>query len=149
MTAPTTRRAFDWEAAAREFGETLDGFNALVVIGTDPVATGRAAVGIARAQATRRRVAVGDLFAESPPIQALVHTDDPHGLVDSFLYGVSISKIAYPVPDAGQLFVMPSGTEPPTYEEVLPNPRWHRFAVGFCEVGALIVLAATGRVHYF
>lgn len=142
MTAPTMRRAFDWESAAREFGETLDGFNAIVVIGTDPVATGRAAVGIARAQAARRRVAVGDLFAESPPIQDLVHTDDPHGLVDSFLYGVSISKIAYPVPDAGQLFVMPSGTEPPTYEEILPNPRWQRLAAGFREVGALIVLAA-------
>ena len=39
--------------------------------------------------------------------------DDPHGLVDSFLYGVSLSRIAYEVPDAGQLFVMPSGTEPP------------------------------------
>ena len=76
--------------------------------------TGRVAVGIARAQAGHRRVAVGDLFAESPPIQELVHTDDPHGIVDSFLYGVSLTKIAHEVPDAGQLFVMPSGTEPPT-----------------------------------
>ena len=142
MTAPPIRRAFDWEAAGREFGETLNGYNALVVIGIDPVATGRVAIGLARAQAMRRRVAVGDLFAESPPIQDLVTSDDPHGLVDSFLYGVSISRIAYAVPDAGQLFVMPSGTEPPTYEEILPNPRWHRLAAGFREVGALLVLAA-------
>jgi hypothetical protein len=112
------------------------------VIGSDPVATGRVAIGLARTQAMRRRVAVGDLFAESPPIQELVTTDDPHGLVDSFLYGVSISRIAYPVADAGQLFVMPSGTEPPTYEEILPHPRWHRLAAGFREVGALLVLAA-------
>ncbi|HET9728517.1 MAG TPA: hypothetical protein VFR41_03800 [Acidimicrobiia bacterium] len=141
MTAPRTMRSFDWEAAGRDFGESLSGYSALVVIGIDPVATGRVAIGLGRAQAAHRRVAVGDLFAESPPIQELVSTDDPHGLVDSFLYGVSLSRIAYPVPDAGQLFVMPSGTEPPTYEEILPNPRWQRLAAGFREVGALLVLA--------
>jgi hypothetical protein len=141
MSAPNTKRGFDWEAAGREFGERLGEYHAVVVIGIDPVATGSVAVGIARAQATHRRVAVGDLFAESPPIQELVHTDDPHGLVDSFLYGVSLNKIAYEVPGAGQLFVMPSGTEPPPYEEILPNPRWHRLSAGFREVSALLVLA--------
>ena len=142
MTAPAIRRGFDWDAAAREFGEGLDAYHAIVVIGSDPVATGRVAIGLARAQSSKRRVAVGDLFAESPPIQELVSTDDPHGLVDSFLYGVSISRIAYEVPDSGQLFVMPSGTEPPTYEEILPHPRWQRLAAGFREVGALLILAA-------
>jgi len=142
MTAPPVKRPFDWEAAGQDFGRTLDGYHALVVVGSDPVATGRVAVGLARAQAVHRRVALGDLFAESPPIQELVGTDDPHGLVDTFLYGVSISRIAYEVPDAGQLFVMPSGTEPPTYEEMLPHPRWHRLAAGFREVGALLILAA-------
>jgi hypothetical protein len=142
MTAPPIRRGFDWEAAAREFGEGLDGYNAIAVVGSDPVTTGHVAVGLARAQSSKRRVAVGDLFAESPPIQELVATDDPHGLVDTFLYGVSISRIAYQVPDSGQLFVMPSGTEPPTYEEILPHPRWQRLAAGFREVGALLILAA-------
>jgi hypothetical protein len=142
VTAPTIKRPFDWEAAGQEFGGALDAYSALAVIGADPVATGRVAIGLARAQAKRRRVAVGDLFAESPPIQELVSSDDPHGLVDSFLYGVSISRIAYQVPGAGQLFVMPSGTEPPTYEDVLPHPRWHRLAAGFREVGALLILAA-------
>jgi hypothetical protein len=141
VTSPPPRRGFDWERAGRELGETLDGYCALVVVGVDPVATGKVAVGLARAQAMKRRVAVGDLFAESPPIQELVTGDDPHGLVDSFLYGVSLSRIAYEVPEAGQLYVMPSGTEPPTYEEILPNPRWHRLAAGFREVGALLVLA--------
>ena len=142
MTGPTPRRGFDWESAAQALGQSLDEYHALVVIGVDPVATGRVAVALARIQAMKRRVAVGDLFAESPPIQALVTTDDPHGLVDSFLYGVSLSRIAYEVPDAGQLFVMPSGSEPPTYEEILPNPRWHRLTAGFREVGALLILAA-------
>lgn len=147
MTGPRPRRGFDWEAAGRDIGATLDALNAVVVIGLDPVATGRVAVGIGRAQASARRVAVGDLFAESPPIQELVTGDDPHGLVDSFLYGVSLSRIAYEVPDAGQLFVMPSGTEPPSYEEILPNPRWQRLAAGFREVGALLVLAAPANAE--
>lgn len=142
MTGSAPRRGFDWESASRAVGESLDDYHAIVVIGVDPVATGRVAVALARVQAAKRRVAVGDLFAESPPIQALVQSDDPHGLVDSFLYGVSLSKIAYEVPEAGQLFVMPSGTEPPNYEEMLPNPRWHRLTAGFREVGALLVLAA-------
>lgn len=142
------RRGVDWEAAGTALGESLDAYNALVVIGVDPVATGRVAIAIGRVQAMKRRVAVGDLFAESPPIQALVQTEDPHGLVDSFLYGVSLTRIAYAVPDAGQLFVMPSGTEPPDYDEILPNPRWHRLTAGFREVGALIVLAAPANAPH-
>jgi hypothetical protein len=141
-TSARPRRGTDWEAAGAALGETLDAYHALVVIGVDPVATGRVAVAIGRVQAMKRRVAVGDLFAESPPIQELVSSEDPHGLVDSFLYGVSLSRIAYAVPDAGQLFVMPSGTEPPDYDEILVNPRWHRLTAGFREVGALLLLAA-------
>ena len=141
MTLAPPKRAFDWEAAGQELGKRLAQYNALVVIGSDPVATGRVAIGLARTQAMTRRVAVGDLFAESQPIQELVQSDDPHGLVDSFLYGVSLSRIAYQVPGAGQLYVMPSGTEPPNYEDILPNPRWHRLAAGFREVKALLVLA--------
>jgi hypothetical protein len=148
MTAPSASKGFDWENAGRELGEKLGAYHAIVVIGLDPVVTGRVAVGIARAQAAHRRVAVGDLFAESQPIQDLVHGDDPHGIVDSFLYGVSLSRIAREVPGAGQLFVMPSGSEPPNYEEILPNPRWHRLAAGFREMSALLVLAApAGAPH--
>jgi hypothetical protein len=141
MTHPHARRGFDWEAAGRKLGDTLGSYCAIVVCGTDPIATGRVAVGVARGQSSFRRVAVGDLFAESPPIQQLVPTEDPHGLVDSFLYGVSLSRIAYEVPGAGQLFVMSSGTEPPDYEEMLPHPRWHRLTAGFREVGALLIVA--------
>lgn len=148
MTAPSVLKGFDWENAGRDLGEKLGAYHAIVVIGLDPVVTGRVAIGLARAQAVHRRVAVGDLFAESPPIQDLVTGDDPHGLVDSLLYGVSLTRIAREVPGAGQLFVMPSGSEPPDYDEILPNPRWHRLAAGFREVSALLVLAApAGAPH--
>jgi hypothetical protein len=36
---------------------------------------------------------------------------------------------------------MPTGTEPPDYEQMLAHPRWLRLAVSFEEVGALLVLA--------
>ena len=135
------RRPFDWEAAGEELGDTLSSYHMVIVAGLDSMTTGQVAVGIARAQSLGRRVAVGDLFAESPPIRELIETDDPHGIVDSFLYGVSLSRIAYPVPGAGQLFAMQSGTEPPVYDEILANPRWHRLCGGFREADALLVLA--------
>lgn len=141
MTAAVGRTHFDWEAEGRRLGASLETCSAIAVLGLDPVATGRVAVGIARAQCDHRRVAVGDLFGESPPIQELVSSDDPHGLVDSFVYGVSLNRVAHLVPGTEQMFVMPSGTDVPEYEEVLPNPRWRRLAHGFREVGALLVVA--------
>jgi hypothetical protein len=132
----------DWNEEGRRIGATLDAFHAIVVVGTDPVATAETALGIARVQAVHRRVALGDLIGEAPPIQALVRGDDPHGLVDSFLYGVSLSKIAQQVPDSGELFVMPTGTGPVDYEELFGQDRWRRLIAGFREVGALLILAA-------
>ena len=53
-TAVRSRRGFDWESAATVIAETLDEYNALVVVGVDPVITGRIAVAIGRAQASVR-----------------------------------------------------------------------------------------------
>ena len=138
----STTRAMDWTEEGRRIGVTLDAFHAIIVVGTDPVATAETALGIARVQAVHRRVAVGDLLGDAPPIQALVHGDDPHGLVDSFVYGVSLSKVARQVPDAGELFVMPTGTGPVDYEELFGSNRWRRLIAGFREVGALLIIAA-------
>jgi hypothetical protein len=135
-------RTIDWNEEGRRIGVTLDAFYAIVVVGTDPDATAETALGIARVQAVHRRVALGDLLGEAPPIQALVQGDDPHGLVDSFEYGVSLSKIAQQVPDAGELFVMPTGTGLVDYEELFGSDRWRRLIAGFREVGALLILAA-------
>ncbi len=140
----------DWIQQGREVGLKLDAFHAVVVVGDDVTATTEVALGIARVQAQHRKVAVGDLFGEAPVLQSLVESEDPHGLVDSFLYGVSLNKIAYPVADSGDLFVMPSGTGPIDYDELFALPRWRRLAAGFGEVGALLVLAApagAARVH--
>jgi hypothetical protein len=106
------------------------------------MATAHAAIGLGRAEAARRRVAIGDLVGDVPPLVALVADDDPHGLVDSFLYGISLSKVAHPVAGHENLFVMPTGTEPVLTEDIFRSDRWRRLASGFREVGALLLLVA-------
>jgi len=135
-----------WEAAGSRVAETIDDASAVVVLGHDPIATACVALGIARSQAQHRRVAVGDLIGDVAPIRALVTDDDPHGLTDAFLYGVSLNKIARQVDTIGNLHVLPSGSEPAVQDEVLRNDRWRRLASGFREVGALLLIAAPAAV---
>src|SRR5690348_342992 len=123
-------------------GASLDKTNLVLVLGDDPRSTALAALGVARAQAGRRRVALGDLLGDAEPIQQLLNTDDPHGLADSFVYGVSLNKIARAVPQFGELYILPSGSEVPAYEDIFTNARWRRLAAGFRETGALLVVAA-------
>ena len=138
----------DWLAEGRELGRTLDHRHAIVVVGADPMATALVALGIGRVQAERRRVAVGDLIGDAPPLYDLVPDEDVHGLVDSFMYGVSLNRVAYLVAGERELFVMPSGTSPIDYDELFLNPRWRRLASGFREVGALLVLAAPAHAPH-
>lgn len=142
MTAPATERGFDWEAAGRSLGESLNLHHAIVVAGHDPTQTGQVAVGIARAQSAHRHVTLGDLFADSPPIRTLVRDDDVHGLVEAIEYGISLGRIARPVAGASRLAVIPSGSEPPNYDDLFTNPRWARMADDFRKSASLLVLAA-------
>lgn len=137
----------DWEALGAEASTAVDTSHAILVTGTDPVAAARVAIGIGRAQSTARRVAIGDLVGDVEPLQRLVAGDDPHGIVDSFLHGVSLNKIARPVDESGMLFVMPSGTEPLVTPEIMRNERWSRLAGGFREVGALLILVAPSEAE--
>lgn len=131
-----------WEREGRDAGAGMDRLGAVVVLGRDPVAAAWVALGLARAQASRRRVAVGDLVGELAPLVQLAPGDDPHGLADSFLYGVSLNRIARAVDEPGELFILPSGTEPTDDPEIYRHPRWRRLTAGFREVGALLVLVA-------
>lgn len=135
-----------WEAAGSRVAEALDGASAVVVLGHDPIATACVALGIGRAQAKHRRVAIGDLIGDVGPLRELVTDDDPHGLTDAFLYGVSLNKIARQIDTVGNLHVLPSGSEQVVQDEVLRNDRWRRLAGGFQEVGALMLLAAPAAV---
>ena len=105
------------------------------------MAAAHVALGIGRVQARFRRVAVGDLAGDLAPLQHYVEGEAPHGIVDSFLYGVSMNRIAAPIDELGNLFVLPSGSDAVT-EEILRSPRWSKLANGFRAEGALLLLVA-------
>ena len=125
-----------------KLASSLNDSFAAVVVGRDPAAAAALALGIAQVQSKRRRVAICDLVGDVSPLQLLVKSDDPHGIVDSFQYGVSLNKIAYQVGANENLFVMPSGTEPVVDESIIRSDRWRRLSGGFREVGALLLLVA-------
>ena len=135
-----------WEAAGSSVAGALDGASAVVVLGHDPIATASVALGIARAQAAHRRVAVGDLIGDVAPIRELVTDDDPHGLTDTFLYGVSLNKIARQIDAIGNLHVLPSGSDQVVQEEILRSDRWRRLASSFHDTGALLLIAIPAAV---
>jgi hypothetical protein len=132
-----------WESAGRRVASALDGAAAVVVVGDDADTVAAVATGIARLQAFRRHVALGDLLDDSPALRALAPGDDPHGLADVFLYGVSMNRIARQADASGNLHLLPSGSGSVRQEEILASDRWRRLAGGFREEGALLLLAAT------
>lgn len=120
----------------------LGSYSAAVITSSDVLAAAHVAIGIGLAEAEHRRVAIADLVGEVEPIQSLITSDDPHGISDSFTYGVSLNKIAQPIDTTGNLFVMPSGTGSVADPTIFANSRWQRLANGFREVGALLIIVA-------
>ena len=124
--APLIATAFDWEAAGRELGAKLDRLHSVVVLGSNENDTARVALGIARQQSSKRRVAIGDLIGDVEPIQSLIASDDHHGLADVFEYGVSLDRVARRVEGADELYVLPTGAFVTDHAEILTNRRWSR-----------------------
>ncbi len=135
-------RPVAWEDAGRQIASLLGSYSAIVVTSADPVAAAHVALGIASAEARHRRAVVADLVGDLPPLRSLIKDEDPHGISDSFLYGVSLNKIGYEVEDTTNLYVMPSGTDPVIGEEIFRSARWKKLAAGFSKVGALLLLVA-------
>jgi hypothetical protein len=135
-----------WEAAGSRVADALDGAHAVVVLGHDPIATAAVALGLGRSQAKHRRVAIGDLIGDVGPLRQLVTDDDPHGLTDSFLFGVSLNRIARQIDTIGNLHILPSGTDLVVQDDILRSRRWRRLGSGFREVGALLLVVAPAAV---
>lgn len=126
------------ERAARHVAE-----RALVLVTGDSVAAAAlVALGVARAEAATRRVAVIDLAGDVPPLRELVTDEDPHGVVDTILHGVSLARVSRQVDDAGHMFVIPTGTQPPD-EFVVGHTRWQRLRATFRETHALALVVAS------
>ncbi len=134
-----------WEDEGRRLSPLLDTLSAIVVIGGDVGAAALVALGAAHAQAERRRVVIGDLVGDLDVLEALIPRHDPHGLADSFTYGISLNRIGYAVEPGGNLYIMPSGSEPVATSAIIGHSRWQRLVSGFREVGALLVLVAHSR----
>jgi hypothetical protein len=135
-------RPVAWEDAGRQVAPVLGSYSAIVVISSDPLAAAYVALGIARVEATHRKVVVGDLVGDLPPLRSLVKDEDAPGITDSLLYGVSLNKIGYEVEGTKNLYVMPSGTDPLIDEEVMQSRRWKKLVVGFAQAGAFLALVA-------
>ncbi|MDX2183154.1 MAG: hypothetical protein SFW08_04140 [Gemmatimonadaceae bacterium] len=140
---PTDPRLLAWFDAGVKGSTALSGRASAVIVGRDPDATAWAALGLARALAPIRRVALGDLIGDAPPLVSLLADGPPEGIVDSFLYGVSLNRIAREVRGLPNCFVLPSGSEDVQQEAVLASDRWKRLAAGFGEVGAILLLCVT------
>lgn len=140
---PPTPPEFDWEAAGRALGEKLDRLNAVAVLGGDEETTALVALGIARHQARRRKVAIGDLLGDAGLLQSLAPSDDPHGLADVLDYGVSLDKIARRVEGSDNLLMLPTGTFVGDESAILANRRWSSLAANFRQQNGLLILAAS------
>jgi hypothetical protein len=143
-TPPTPPLIFDWEVAGRQLGGSLDRLHAIAVLGSDEIDTAKVALGIARQQARRRHVAIGDLLGDSEILTALVPGDDSHGLSDVFEYGLSLDRVARRVEGEGDqdLYVLPTGAFITDHAEIMANRRWSKLAAGFKEENGLLIIAA-------
>ena len=138
----TGGRPVAWEDAGRQIAPLLGSYSAVIVTSSDSVAAAHVALGIALAESKQRRVVVGDLIGDTPPLRSLVKDEDPHGISDSFHYGLSLSKVGYEVEGSPNLYIMPSGTDPMIGDEIFRSGRWKTLASGFAEIGALLLLVA-------
>lgn len=148
MSAPSDARgrAPEWEDDGYRIAEVLEGCTSAVVLGDDPSAAALVALGLARAQARHRRVAVADLVGEIPVLQDRLPADAAYGLIDMVQYGVSLGKIAYPIDPARNLFVVPSGVGPLDHEALLRNARWRALMRTFRQADTLVLLIAPAHL---
>jgi len=142
MTTPLGPILSHWEAEGYQHATALDSCAGAVVIGENPSTAAEVALGIARVQARRRRVAVADTVGELAPLEDLVPMDAPYGLVDSFFYGVSLNKIAHTVDPAKNLIIFPSGATPIDHEALLGSDRWAKLLDGFRAAEGLLLVVA-------
>ena len=131
-----------WEDEGRRIGASLDAVVAAVVAADDPEDAAALALGIAAAQATRRRAVVADLAGELAAFAHHLGTDETAGIGDTFRYGASLNHIARRIGPGENLYLLPSGTEPVVDEELYGHDRWRRLVAGFRETGALLLLVA-------
>jgi hypothetical protein len=123
----------------------LRGVSAAVVVGEQAVTTALVAIGAARGVARTRVVTIVDLIGDVPPLRALAADDDPHGVADCFVYGISPKAVTRRTHADDRLFIIPGGTEPLDPATMLPSVRWGRLVAEYRAAGALLLFVAAVR----
>lgn len=141
MTPPMSPPPSRWDEATRDAARQLDDRFCLVVVGERGDDAARAALSLAKSQVGKRRVAIVDAVGELAPLQRMLPRDaGPHGVIDHFLHGVSLRKVAHAVNRENTLFIVPSGAGPFDYETLLRRERWRRLTMAFRAEGALLLI---------
>jgi hypothetical protein len=137
---PVIAPADPYEIAGRRAAAALRGYSSVIVVADEPRDAALVAIGMARGEATYRRVVIADLTGESPEIRALVPGDEWHGVYDNFTFGTSLKKITRQVARDSNLNVMLGGTESAATEEIIGSDRWQRIASQFARADEMLIL---------
>lgn len=128
-----------WADEGTRVAPALQDVAAAIVTGRDADAAAAVALGVARACAAARRVAVADLVGG---LALLTPLEDQPGLLECLRDGEPLSAIGQPLPGAPEVYVLPSGRGPIAERWVFESARWERLVAGFREVDALLLLVA-------
>lgn len=88
-----------------------------------------------------RRIVLADLHLENPLLHFGLDVSNLEGVVDIFLYGASLARIAKPVRE-GSFYLIPAGTYAPNVDEIYRHPRWKKLVAGFRDTDATLILFA-------
>jgi hypothetical protein len=128
-----------WADEGQRAAPLLHDIAAALVLGRDAEATAAVALGLAKACAGERRVAVADLIGG---VALLTPLDDQPGLLECLRDGTPVSEIGQPLGDAPDVYLLPAGRGPIAERWVFESARWDRLVGGFREVDALLLLVA-------
>ena len=137
-------------ATDRGVGSTGGPFHdraAVGVVGGSLADVAREALKIARVESQSRPVLLVDLLGQGSALDEMFGDDDPHGVSDAARYGVSLARVARPVPNSDSLFVVPGGAESPQADDVLSDHLWGSWSDQCRRAGALLVVAAPADLH--
>ena len=116
--------------------------SAVAIVGESLGDVAREALKIARVESQSRPVLLVDLLGDGSALDEMFHDDDLHGVSDASRYGVSLARVARPVPNADSLFVVSGGVESPQADDVLTDHMWGSWSEQCRKAGALLVVAA-------
>jgi sporulation related protein len=120
---------------------------AVAIVGESLSDVAREALKIARVESQSRPVLLVDLLGQGSDLDAMFADEDLHGVSDAARYGVSLGRVARPVPNADSLFVVSGGTESPQADDVMADHMWASWSDQCRRAGALLVVAAPADLH--